>query len=83
VSSGTLVCILVRHLVLRDPGRDLGVTEILALDLVEVCQVVEQAAPDRAAHALRIRQVEHRVTAAAKGDALVFRRQESAPPVKS
>src|SRR5258707_9404032 len=43
------------HLVLRDPRRDLGVSELFQTELIELAQILHEPAPRRIVEALRIR----------------------------
>ena len=72
----------VGHLVLGDARGDLRVAELAQAELVHAGQVVEDRPPALAAHAVGVRQVQHRVAAAAELDALEARRQEPAAPVE-
>ena len=73
---------LVGHLVLGDAGGDLGIAEVVALDFVEVREVVQHVAANLAAEAGGVRQIEHGIAGAAEGDALIFRGEKTAAPVE-
>jgi hypothetical protein len=73
---------LVGHLVLGDAGGDLGIAEVVALDFVEVREVVQHVAANLAAEAGGVRQIEHGIAGAAEGDALILRGEKTAAPVE-
>ena len=60
----------VRHLVLGNARGDFRITDFEKLHLVELGQVVKQAAPDLATDALRVGQVQHRLAGCSKLDPL-------------
>ena len=72
----------VGHLVLGDPRGDFRIAEFAQVELVQLGDVVEHAAAHVAAHAVGVREVQHRVAAAAEFYALELRRQEAAAPVE-
>src|SRR5437588_493875 len=69
------------QLVLGDPRARLRAAQLRGLDLVEVAQRVEAEPPHRAVHALRVGDVQDRVTFGAALHALVHRRQKATIPV--
>ena len=68
------------HLVVGDPGRDLGVGDPLKLMLVQLPQAVEQLAAVVGIDTRGIGDVEHGIAAGAKPDRLMTRGQEARAP---
>ena len=68
------------HFVLGDARLDLRIPELLRPHAVDLRHRVEHAASRGRIDSLRVRQIQHRVAARAKLDALVPRRQEAGAP---
>ena len=70
----------VRHLVLRDPGFDLGVELPLCCAPVQGCEGVELVAARGGVETRRVGKVKDWITRAAEADALMVRGQEAGAP---
>src|SRR5437763_1101853 len=72
---------LVGHLVLGDARGNLGIAELLELDLIELAEVVDESAPLLGSEAGRIGEIEHRIPERAEFDALILGGKESTAPL--